>query len=73
MAARLVRGETRRPMADLPWKSLGLLELTALPSISREVWVPTVEAADALLGGAATPSTSPRGCGAPGSQSCSPP
>ena len=49
MAARLVRGETRRPMADLPWKSVGLLELTALPSISREVWLPTVQAADALL------------------------
>ena len=49
MAARLVRGETSRPMADLPWKSIGLLELSALPSISRDVWLPTVAATDALL------------------------
>jgi dipeptidase E len=49
MAARLVRGEVRTPLTDLGWKSLGLLELTALPSISGDVWVPTVQAADALL------------------------
>ena len=36
-------------MAGLGWKSLGILELTALPSIDREVWLPTVEDADALL------------------------
>jgi dipeptidase E len=49
MAARLVRGEVRTPLTDLGWRSLGLLELTALPSIDRDVWVPTVRAADALL------------------------
>jgi len=49
MAARLVRGEVPTPMADLGWASLGLLELTALPSIDRDVWLPDVEAADALL------------------------
>ena len=31
------------------WKSLGVLELTALPSIDRDVWVATVQEADALL------------------------
>jgi dipeptidase E len=31
------------------WKSLGVLELTALPSIERAAWVPTVRDADALL------------------------
>jgi dipeptidase E len=30
-------------------KSLGVLELTALPSIKRESWVPTPQATDALL------------------------
>src|SRR4051794_8776812 len=49
MAARLIRGEVRTPLTDLGWGSLGVLDLTALPSISKDVWVPTVEAADALL------------------------
>lgn len=33
----------------LGWKSLGVLELTALPSIGEERWVPWVREADALL------------------------
>ena len=43
-------------MTALPWKSLGLLELTALPTIGAERWVPWVQEADALLvdGGDAT-------------------
>jgi dipeptidase E len=43
-------------MTSMEWKSLGLLELTALPTIGRERWVPWVQAADALLvdGGDAT-------------------
>lgn len=49
MAARLIRGEVGTPLTDLGWGSLGLLELTALPSIDRDVWIPTVQAADALL------------------------
>jgi len=36
-------------MCELGWKSLGVLELTALPSIDEEQWVPMVEEADALL------------------------
>ena len=36
-------------MCGLPWKSLGVLELTSLPSIRREYWVPAVQAIDALL------------------------
>src|SRR5512133_593606 len=27
------------PMCELGWKSLGVLELTALPSIGKELWV----------------------------------
>ena len=36
-------------MTELGWKSVGLLELTALPSIPRTVWLPWVEQADVLL------------------------
>lgn len=48
--------EPDNPMCNLPWKSVGMLELTALPSIDRARWVPWVEAADVLLvsGGDAT-------------------
>ncbi|MBA3469516.1 MAG: Type 1 glutamine amidotransferase-like domain-containing protein [Herpetosiphonaceae bacterium] len=37
------------PMCELGWKSLGVLELTALPSIDQERWVPLVRATDVLL------------------------
>lgn len=49
MAGRLIRGEVTTPLPDLGWASVGVLELTALPSIKQEVWAPTVRAADALL------------------------
>jgi dipeptidase E len=40
----------------MEWKSLGVLELTALPTIGAERWVPWVQEADVLLvdGGDAT-------------------
>jgi dipeptidase E len=41
--------EPRTPMIELGWKSVGVLELTALPSIDREAWVPTLRQADVLL------------------------
>jgi dipeptidase E len=43
-------------MTSLEWKSLGVLELTALPTIGAERWIPWVQAADVLLvdGGDAT-------------------
>jgi dipeptidase E len=37
------------PMCELGWKSVGVLELTALPSIDEERWVPLVREADVLL------------------------
>ena len=43
--------EPRTPMCELGWKSLGVLELTALPSIDEEQWVPLVQATDVLLVG----------------------
>ena len=48
-AYRFIRGTAPSPMCDLGWKSLGVLELTALPSIDRDSWVPVVEETDALL------------------------
>ena len=55
-AWRFVAGQTPAPMSNLGWKSVGLLELTALPSIGKERWVPWVREADVLLvdGGDAT-------------------
>ncbi len=41
--------EPRCPMCELGWKSLGVLELTALPSVKKEYWLPMVQAADVLL------------------------
>jgi len=37
------------PMCELGWKSLGVLELTALPSIDEARWVPLVQETDVLL------------------------
>ena len=36
-------------MCELGWKSLGVLELTALPSIDEERWLPWVRETDVLL------------------------
>jgi dipeptidase E len=41
--------EPRCPMCGLGWKSLGVLELTALPSINKDSWVPLLQETDALL------------------------
>jgi dipeptidase E len=51
-----VAGRSEQPMVELGWASVGLLELTALPSIGAEHWVPLVREADVLLasGGDAT-------------------
>ncbi len=49
MAWQFLRGVARSPLCELGWKSLGVLELTALPSIKEEQWVPLVQEADALL------------------------
>jgi len=41
--------EPQCPMIELGWKSMGVLELTALPSIDEELWVPKVKETDVLL------------------------
>jgi dipeptidase E len=49
-AWRFISGqEPRSPMVGLGWKSLGVLELTALPSLDAERWVPLVRDTDVLL------------------------
>lgn len=49
MAWRQIAGQTPTPMVELGWKSVGMLELTALPSLDEEKWVPLVRETDALL------------------------
>jgi dipeptidase E len=44
-----VAGRSGNPMTDVGWASVGLLELTALPSIDRDLWVPKVLETDVLL------------------------
>ena len=49
-AWRFISGqEPRSPMVGLGWKSLGVLELTALPSLDEERWVPLLRETDVLL------------------------
>lgn len=48
-AYQAIQGKAQAPFTQLGWKSLGLLELTALESIDKDVWLPSVSEADALL------------------------
>ncbi len=51
-----VSGRAWGGMTSLEWKSMGVVELTALPTIGADAWVPWVQEADVLLvaGGEAT-------------------
>ncbi len=49
LAWSFISGRSDEPMCELGWKSLGVLELTALPSIDEERWVPKVKETDVLL------------------------
>ena len=62
-----INGSIGGPMCGLGWKSLGVLELTALPSIKKEYWVPAVQEVDALLVWGGSPLYLVTGCGSPGS------
>src|ERR1700759_2684636 len=48
-AWKALAGNVGSPLAQLGWKSLGVLELTTLPSIDKKIWTQTVEEADVLL------------------------
>jgi dipeptidase E len=51
IARRVICGSLGDPFCEMGWKSLGVLELTALPSVKQELWVPMLEQTDALLVG----------------------
>lgn len=51
MAWWLINGRAASPLCELGGKSLGVLELAALPSIDEERWVSMVQETDALLVG----------------------
>lgn len=44
-----ISGNSENPMVNLGWKSVGVLELTALPSIDEDRWLPQVLETDVLL------------------------
>jgi dipeptidase E len=48
-AWQFISGKSENPMVGLGWKSMGVLELTALPSLDEERWVPLVRETDVLL------------------------
>jgi len=48
-AYRFITGQATTPMCELGWRSLGVLELSALSTLKRELWLPLVEETDVLL------------------------
>ena len=44
-----IAGKMQPALVGLGWKTMGLLELTALPSIDKSIWVSALQDADALL------------------------
>ncbi len=48
---RVICGTLGDPFCELGWKSLGLFELTTLPSLKKEFWGPVLQETDALLVG----------------------
>lgn len=49
MAYRFFNETAGNVMLGLGWKTMAVLELTALPSMQSEIWVPLVEQADVFL------------------------
>lgn len=54
-AWQLITGRAASPLCGLGWKSLGVLELTALPSIETTYWTTSVRESDVLLVGGGDP------------------
>ena len=48
---KVICGTTGDPFCEAGWKSLGLLELTALPTMKKELWVTVLQETDVLLVG----------------------
>lgn len=61
--------------AELGWRELGTLELTAIPSLDEQHWLPTLQASDAILVAGGNTGTSATGSMSPdspaGCPSCS--
>jgi dipeptidase E len=51
ISRKVICGSIGDPFCELGWKSLGVIELTAVPSIKQELWVPMLQETDALLVG----------------------
>ncbi|HJW16233.1 MAG TPA: Type 1 glutamine amidotransferase-like domain-containing protein [Flavisolibacter sp.] len=51
IARKVICGSLGDPFCNAGWKSLGILELTALPSIKEELWVNMLLETDVLLVG----------------------
>jgi dipeptidase E len=51
ISRKVICGSLGDPFCELGWKSLGVLELTALPSIKQELWAPMLRETDVLLVG----------------------
>lgn len=49
MAYQFLNGSSSTPMCELGWKSVGVLELSLLPSLEPSLWRTQVMAADVLL------------------------
>ncbi|HAK99446.1 MULTISPECIES: Type 1 glutamine amidotransferase-like domain-containing protein [unclassified Exiguobacterium] len=49
LAVNFIQGKDEAPMVDLGWKSVGLLELSAVSVIDPAIWQPAVEQADVIL------------------------
>ena len=49
LAWEFIAGRSEDGMVGLGWSSVGVLELTALPSLEEDLWLPKVRAADVLL------------------------
>ena len=50
-----IQGHPHAPFCNLGWKSFGILELTALPTLKETTWQPTVRETDVLLVGGGDP------------------
>jgi dipeptidase E len=48
-AGNPIWGEAKSRLTGLGWKSIGLLELSALPGIDKDIWTASVDEADVLL------------------------
>ncbi|HSZ84635.1 MAG TPA: Type 1 glutamine amidotransferase-like domain-containing protein [Puia sp.] len=48
---KVICGTLGDPFCEIGWRSIGVLELTALNSIKKELWVPILQQTDALLVG----------------------